>query len=105
MKATKSMIQRAKQSLFGRAVCKLAGDQTGAVMMEYVIVAVLIAAAALVAVMYFGKTVKNQFGTASVAVSLKSSDAADQQSVAEGTGKKAVTEGKDYANKFGDKQE
>jgi Flp pilus assembly pilin Flp len=64
MKATKSMIERAKRSLLGRTVCRLAGDQKGAVMMEYVIVAVLIAAACVVAVAMFGKTIVGMFDSA-----------------------------------------
>ena len=64
MKPTKGMIERAKKSLLGRLVCRLAGDQKGAVMMEYVIVAVLIAAACVVAVAMFGKTIVGMFNVA-----------------------------------------
>ena len=37
-------IMRAKRSRIGRIVCRLLGDEKGAVTMEYVILAVLIAA-------------------------------------------------------------
>jgi len=50
-----SKIRMAKRTRLGRLLCRLAGDQTGAVLMEYVILGVLIAAAATVAVIYFGK--------------------------------------------------
>ena len=105
MKTTKSMIQRAKRFLLGRGMRRLAGDRTGAVMMEYVIVAVLIAAAAVVAVTYFGKTIKNQFTVSAKAAAGQSADAVTQQGEAEKTATKAVSEGKEHANAFSDKKE
>ena len=50
-------IQRAKRTMLGRTLCRLAGDRTGAVMMEYVILGVMIAAAATLAVIYFGREI------------------------------------------------
>lgn len=49
-----------------------------AVMMEYVIVAVLIAAAVVVAVMVFGRTVKSEFNVASTAM-VNAKNAEEQQ--------------------------
>ena len=46
-------IQRIKNSKFGRLLCRIVGEDTGAVMMEYVLVAMLIAAATVAAVAYF----------------------------------------------------
>ena len=57
-------VARAKKHLLGRMLCRLAGDQKGAVMMEYVIVAVLIAAACVTAVAMFGRTIVGMFSTA-----------------------------------------
>ncbi len=57
-------IKRAKKYWLGRVLCRLAGDEKGAVMMEYVIVAVLIAAACVVAVAMFGRTIVGMFGVA-----------------------------------------
>ena len=62
-------IARAKKYWLGRLLCRLAGDDKGAVMMEYVIVAVLIAAGCVVAVIMFGKTITGQFGVAAKAAS------------------------------------
>ncbi len=45
-------------------LCRTMGEKTGAVMMEYVILAVLIAAAVVVAVAMFGKTIVGMFDTA-----------------------------------------
>lgn len=60
-------IKRAKSYLLGRLLCRLAGDEKGAVMMEYVIVAVLIAAGCVVAVAMFGRTIVDMFNVASKA--------------------------------------
>jgi Flp pilus assembly pilin Flp len=57
-------VARAKKHLLGRILCRMAGDEKGAVMMEYVIVAVLIAAACVTAVAMFGRTIVGMFSTA-----------------------------------------
>lgn len=59
-----AIVTRAKKTLVGRCVCRLMGDETGAVMMEYVIVAVMIAAAVAVGAWFFGKDIMNMFGVA-----------------------------------------
>ena len=58
------IVERAKKSFVGRIVCRVMGEETGAVMMEYVIVAVLIAAAVAAGAWFFGKDLMNMFGTA-----------------------------------------
>lgn len=57
-------IRRAKRTLLGKILCRLAGEERGAVMMEYVIVAVMIAAAVAVGAWFFGKDILNMFGVA-----------------------------------------
>ncbi len=57
-------VRRARRSRLGRLLCRVAGDKTGAVMMEYVLLAVLIGAAAVVAIAMFGKTIVNMFSAA-----------------------------------------
>ena len=52
------------KSFAGKALRRLFGEEKGAVMMEYVIVAVLIAAACVVAVAMFGKTIVGMFDVA-----------------------------------------
>ena len=47
-----------------RLLRRLFGDERGGVMMEYVILAVLIAAAVVVAVAMFGRTIVGMFGVA-----------------------------------------
>ena len=58
MKLKKLRIEKAKRTAMGRFVCRLLGDECGAVAMEYVVIALLIVAAAVGAAVYFGKTVK-----------------------------------------------
>jgi len=68
-KSTKAAraVSRAKQTAAGRFICRLAGDELGAVMMEYVILSVLIAAAVVVSVIFFGRTIMTQLNTAAAA--------------------------------------
>jgi len=61
------MKNKMKNTKFGKFIRRIAGEETGAVMMEYVIVAVLIAAACVVAIAYFGKTIVGQTNAAAQA--------------------------------------
>ena len=79
----------------GRILRKLFGDRAGGVMMEYVILAVLIAAAAVVAVAVFGKTLVNMFNVAG-------KGAAGQHQAAQKVHEKAVTEQNDGAKTAGE---
>ena len=60
-KPSEFALKRAKSTLVGRLVCRLLGDQTGAVLMEYVVLGVLLVAAVVAAVVYFGKGIKGGF--------------------------------------------
>lgn len=64
-----------KNSKAGRIICRLLGEETGATMMEYVILAVMIAAAVTAAAIYFGNTAKNQFDVAGAAMTGKTGEA------------------------------
>ena len=72
-------MKKIMDSKFGKALRRLVGEETGAVMMEYVILAVLIAAAAVVAIAYFGKTVTSEANVAATAMTGKGNAAATQQ--------------------------
>ena len=54
-------IARARRTAFGRFICRLAGEEAGAVMMEYVVLAVLAVAAVVAAVIGFGDGLRNRF--------------------------------------------
>ena len=59
----RTMFKKAKNSFLGRMLRRLAGEEKGAVMMEYIVVALLIAAAAVVAVGVFGSTASGMFAS------------------------------------------
>jgi Flp pilus assembly pilin Flp len=68
-----------------KACCRLLGDRTGAVMMEYVILAVMVAAAVLVAVMLFSSTIRQQLVAMAHAVAGQSNQSATTAEAAQGT--------------------
>ena len=63
MQNRKIKIARAKRTKFGRFLCRILGEENGAVAMEYVIIGVLVAAAVVAIVMVFGDTIGDMFGT------------------------------------------
>ena len=52
---------RAKNSLCGRTLRRLLGEEKGAVAMEYIVIALLVAAAVVALVMVFGGNLRNMF--------------------------------------------
>jgi len=59
----KSFLKKATNSFVGRVLRRLLGEEKGAVMMEYIVIALLIAAAAVVAVGVFGSMTSGMFAT------------------------------------------
>ena len=55
-------LERAKRNAFGRMLCRILGDDKGAVAMEYVVIALLVAAAVVGLVMVFGRNIAQMFG-------------------------------------------
>ena len=53
------LFQRAKKSLCGRALRRVLGEESGAVAMEYIVIALLVAAAVVGLVMVFGGNLRN----------------------------------------------
>ena len=62
------LIARAKRTALGRFLCRLAGDNAGAVMMEYVVLGVLVVAAVVGLVVAFGGTIGDAFKTMITAI-------------------------------------
>jgi len=62
------IVVRAKKTFVGRIVCRLAGEENGQAMMEYVIIAVFIAAAVALAAWYFGRGIFDGFRKTDAAV-------------------------------------
>lgn len=51
----------AKRTVFGRFLCRLLGDEAGQAIMEYVVLGVLVVAAAVAAAILFGDTIRDNF--------------------------------------------
>ncbi|MEI6787860.1 MAG: hypothetical protein WCL49_05220 [bacterium] len=68
-------MKRLQNSWMRKVLCRVMGDKTGGVMMEYVILAVLIAAAVVVAVAMFGKTLVGMFGVAATSATAREKSA------------------------------
>ncbi|MBP5637970.1 MAG: hypothetical protein J6X55_00700 [Victivallales bacterium] len=62
-------LRRAKRTKVGRFLCRLLGDERGAVAMEYVVIALLVAAAVVGIVIVFGSRIASMFGGATKALS------------------------------------
>lgn len=78
MKMTALKIAKAKHTRFGRAMCRLFGDERGAVLMEYVLLAVLIAAAVVAIIAVFGDAIRGQFAVMIHALTHKQADTTAQ---------------------------
>lgn len=59
-KPSKYAIKRARTTLVGRVLCRLLGEQTGAVLMEYVVLGAMVAAAAVALILLFGKGIRER---------------------------------------------
>ena len=99
------MVERMKKSKIGRIICRLFGEERGAIMMEYVIVAVLIAAAAVAAVAYFGKDIVAMFGVAGAAARGDSQGAITARGTAKTAGTKNAKNAATENSKFSDLSE
>lgn len=95
------MKEKMMNSKFGKLLRRLVGEETGAVMMEYVIVAVLVAAVCVVAVIYFGQTTSKQFNAATEAVAVNTDNAVKKAGEAQKRAKDGSDKSVEHANKFG----
>ncbi len=94
--SSKTRLERMQASRIGRIITRLLGEERGAVMMEYVILAVLIAAAAVVAVAMFGKTIVGMFDTAGKGATGDHSGAKQALEDTRTTQEQDATKAKDY---------
>ena len=93
-------IIRAKRTLLGKILCRLAGEEKGAVMMEYVIVAVMIAAAVALGAYFFGATILDFFGIGQRAIAGEHVEAGNDVKDDRGEVKDRISKAKENANKF-----
>ena len=80
----KSFLKKATNSFVGRVLRRLLGEEKGAVMMEYIVVGLLIAAACVLAVAFFGNTITGMFASLAQSATGNSSRAASIQNAASG---------------------
>ena len=75
----KSFLKKATNSFVGRVLRRLLGEENGAVMMEYIVVGLLIAAACVVAVSFFGHQITGMFSSLASSVAGDPSGASETQ--------------------------
>lgn len=59
----RTRINRMMKKWYGKAICRLIGEEKGAVAMEYIVIALLVAAAVVGLVMVFGGNLRNMLST------------------------------------------
>ena len=93
----KSFLKKVSSKSFaGRVLRRLLGEERGAVMMEYIVVALLIAAACVVAVAMFGRTISDMFGVAATAATGDHRNAQEQQNAAQANTKSGMKAASDH---------
>ena len=96
------MKKKMMNSKFGKLLRRLVGEETGAVMMEYVILAVLIAAAAVAGIIYFSRTLNEQTAAASAGMAGQTKESVSHAEAAKGEAATGATESKTHVEKFSD---
>lgn len=91
------LIARAKRSALGRFLCRIAGDNAGAVMMEYVVLGVMVVAAVVAIVLLFGAQMRVGFAKMTNALKGEPESAAAVVDVEKGKIDAARTKGREVA--------
>ena len=78
------MFLKARKSFLGRVLRRLLGEEKGAVMMEYIVIGLLIAAACVVAVSMFGHQVTGMFASLAHSLAGDPDQAANVQASVQG---------------------
>lgn len=94
------MNKKVNNSKVARVLRRLFGEETGATMMEYVILAVMIAAAVTAAAIYFGNSAKNQMDVAGAAMTGKPVEAGTKAQASMDTQETEAGKAHDMAQKF-----
>ena len=98
-------VKSMKNTRLGKLVCRLMGEEKGAVMMEYVIVAVMIAAAVALGAYFFGATILDFFGIGQQSITGAHERAGDNVIDVRGTvDNTRIPSAKANANKFSETQ-
>ena len=81
----KSFLKKATSSFVGRVLRRFLGEEKGAVMMEYIVIGLLIAAAAVIAISAFGQTITQMFASLGASVTGDHTQATTLQNNAQAT--------------------
>ena len=81
----KSFLKKATNSFVGRVLRRLLGEENGAVMMEYIVISLLIAAAAVIAISAFGQTLTQMFASLGASATGDHATATEVQNTAQRT--------------------
>jgi Flp pilus assembly pilin Flp len=87
----KSFLKKATSSFVGRVLRRFLGEEKGAVMMEYIVIGLLIAAAAVIAISAFGQTITQMFASLGASVTGDHATATDVQNTAQSSMKAGAT--------------
>ena len=94
----------ATKSLVGRVLRRLLGEEKGAVMMEYIVIALLIAAAVVIAVSAFGRYASDLFGVLGFSMGGRSTAAKESLSTADQTFNENVSRANEHAKSVHDQE-
>jgi len=97
-----NMTKHMMNTKFGRTLKRLIGEESGQALMEYVILAVMIAAACVVAVIYFGKTANKQVQSATLNMSGETEKGSSASENAQSTAGTGATKADAHNKKFSD---
>ena len=91
-----NFLKKAANSFAGRVLRRLLGEEKGAVMMEYIVVGLLIAAAAVVIVGVFGSTISGMFAVLTNSVTNQVNTATDRLTNVRGNANSGITTAKNH---------
>lgn len=97
---TNNMMNRIKKTTVGKVLRRLVGEDAGQAMMEYILIAVLIAAACAAAIAYFGHANAKMAGVAANAATANITEAQKQQNEAQTQAQSDATRGVNKAKEF-----
>lgn len=101
---SKKITKTVTKSFVGRMLRRLLGEENGAIMMEYIVLALLIASVAVVAVATFGSHITGLFGVVGLSASGRSSAAQLSLEQVDATHKTNTDKAQTHTNKMQDQQ-
>ena len=94
----RNFLKKAANSFAGRLLRRLCGEENGAVMMEYIVVGLLIAAAAVIAISAFGQTITQMFASLGASLTGDHATATELQNTAQASMKAGAAKSDAYVS-------